>query len=346
MPSTEVAAGTLDQEQPWPDDGTGGGVHVAGPSVPVGLAPFSRAQTFTAGLSGALGQVDLHIAKETHFDTTAPLVVEIRNVDGGVPGPAVLASTTVPAADVSPRMSWVAVRFASPAIVTAGTQYAIVLYSEHLYTLTGIVDEGGAYAGGSLWFSPAWPPSGGWQHDDDSDIAFRTYVVVAPPADSTPPSISAPSSLTVDATSPQGAVVDYTVTAADDADRNPSVSCSPPSGSTFPIGTTTVNCTATDASGNTASASFPVTVKSPAQQVPDQVAVIQSYNLDKGTENSLTAKLDAALKALEAGDTATACNSLDSLINHASAQSGKKLTTAQASEIIDTATRIRNAIGC
>jgi hypothetical protein len=37
------------------------------------------------------------------------------------------------------------------------------------------------------------------------------------------------------------------------------VACVPPSGSAFPPGTTTVNCTATDASGNTATCSFAVT---------------------------------------------------------------------------------------
>src|SRR5262249_29560737 len=36
--------------------------------------------------------------------------------------------------------------------------------------------------------------------------------------------------------------------------------CNPPSGSTFPIGTTTVTCTVSDACGNTASCSFTVKV--------------------------------------------------------------------------------------
>jgi hypothetical protein len=39
------------------------------------------------------------------------------------------------------------------------------------------------------------------------------------------------------------------------------ISCNPPSGSIFPVGVTTVQCTATDASGNTAQASFTVTVE-------------------------------------------------------------------------------------
>src|SRR5262249_26966194 len=38
------------------------------------------------------------------------------------------------------------------------------------------------------------------------------------------------------------------------------VVCTPASGSVFPVGTTTVNCVATDPSGNTASCSFTVTV--------------------------------------------------------------------------------------
>src|SRR5439155_15127349 len=41
------------------------------------------------------------------------------------------------------------------------------------------------------------------------------------------------------------------------------VSCSPASGSTFPIGTTVVHCTASDTAGNTATASFFVVVSAP-----------------------------------------------------------------------------------
>ena len=44
-----------------------------------------------------------------------------------------------------------------------------------------------------------------------------------------------------------------------------SVSCSPSSGETFPIGTTAVNCTATDSLNRTASCEFPITVSKLAQ---------------------------------------------------------------------------------
>jgi len=47
-----------------------------------------------------------------------------------------------------------------------------------------------------------------------------------------------------------------------DADNCSSVTvvCAPPSGSQFPLGTTTVSCTATDGSANVATCSFTVTV--------------------------------------------------------------------------------------
>ena len=41
------------------------------------------------------------------------------------------------------------------------------------------------------------------------------------------------------------------------------VICMPASGSTFPVGTTTVSCTATDHAGNKAAASFAVSVAAP-----------------------------------------------------------------------------------
>ena len=66
------------------------------------------------------------------------------------------------------------------------------------------------------------------------------------------------------ATGRSGATVTYaTPTAYDIVDGPVAVSCSPSSGSTFPLATTTVTCTARDSHGNTASsqdATFTVTV--------------------------------------------------------------------------------------
>lgn len=79
--------------------------------------------------------------------------------------------------------------------------------------------------------------------------------------DTTAPTLSVPGSLTVTATSAAGAAVYYAVSATDLADPDPLVACSVASGAVVPLGTTTVTCTATDASGNTAQRSFTVTVQ-------------------------------------------------------------------------------------
>jgi N-acetylneuraminic acid mutarotase len=79
--------------------------------------------------------------------------------------------------------------------------------------------------------------------------------------DNTPPTITCPPSKTVECAGQTGAVATFTATASDNCDPNPSVGCSPPSGSVFPKGSTSVTCTATDASGNSSSnCSFTVAV--------------------------------------------------------------------------------------
>ena len=81
--------------------------------------------------------------------------------------------------------------------------------------------------------------------------------------DTQPPTISVPADFSLFATGPDGAVVFFFVSATDDIDSNPQLVCDHSSGSTFPIATTTVLCTATDSAGNTATASFQVTVIEP-----------------------------------------------------------------------------------
>ncbi len=85
--------------------------------------------------------------------------------------------------------------------------------------------------------------------------------------DTTKPTVSVPADITADATSPNGASVSFTATANDNIDGSIVATCNPASGATFPIGTTTVACTATDAHGNAGNASFKVTVKDSAGPV-------------------------------------------------------------------------------
>jgi uncharacterized protein len=80
------------------------------------------------------------------------------------------------------------------------------------------------------------------------------------PAENTPPVLTLPGDITVEASGPSGANVTYMVSATDNVDGDVPVSCEPPSGSTFALGATTVNCSASDAHGNTAHGSFTVNV--------------------------------------------------------------------------------------
>jgi hypothetical protein len=94
--------------------------------------------------------------------------------------------------------------------------------------------------------------------DSSGNQATGTFTVTV--ADSAAPVLSNPGHQTAEATGPGGAAVSYSVSAVDNVDPSPAVSCTPASGSTFSIGTTTVNCTARDAANNTSTTNFTVTV--------------------------------------------------------------------------------------
>jgi probable HAF family extracellular repeat protein len=72
-------------------------------------------------------------------------------------------------------------------------------------------------------------------------------------------------------------------------------------------------------------------------------ALTQSFNLPFGTENSLLAKLQAASAA---GPGNAACSDLNDFIAQVQAQSGKKITVAEANQLIATATQAEVAQGC
>jgi hypothetical protein len=106
------------------------------------------------------------------------------------------------------------------------------------------------------------------QHCEGADPALFGRIRIEnppPPPDVTPPTLNLPGDITVEATNASGTNVSYSVTASDDRDPNPTVTCTPSSGSFFPVGTTTVGCQATDASGNVATGSFLVNVYAPLQ---------------------------------------------------------------------------------
>ncbi|GAB3098369.1 HYR domain-containing protein [Lysobacter terrae] len=91
---------------------------------------------------------------------------------------------------------------------------------------------------------------------NDASSSFTVTV-----QDTTPPTLDLPANIVAEATGPSGAAVPFSASASDLVDADVTVSCLPNSGSTFALGTTTVNCTGTDDAGNSASGSFSVTVR-------------------------------------------------------------------------------------
>lgn len=98
--------------------------------------------------------------------------------------------------------------------------------------------------------------------------------------DVTAPTIASVNNINTTATSEAGAIVNYILpTSTDNCSGDVTVVASPASGSTFPVGTTTVTVTATDAAGNSSTTSFTVTVAlvptgiAPSIVVPETIRV-------------------------------------------------------------------------
>jgi len=97
--------------------------------------------------------------------------------------------------------------------------------------------------------------------DAAGNAGHATFAVIV--VDTTPPTLSGiPADITLTATGPNGAVAIWPApTAIDLVSGLVSVVCVPASGRTFPVGTTEVVCSATDAAGNTARGIFHVLVQ-------------------------------------------------------------------------------------
>ena len=97
--------------------------------------------------------------------------------------------------------------------------------------------------------------------DGKANTATKSFTVTVTPPPATPPKLTLPANITADATSTSGAKVTYTATAKDAAGKAITPKCTPASNTTFPVGITTVNCTAADSKGVSASGSFTVQVR-------------------------------------------------------------------------------------
>jgi hypothetical protein len=89
----------------------------------------------------------------------------------------------------------------------------------------------------------------------------------------TPPTLTVPVHQTTEATNPTGAIVAFTAAATDVIDATIPVVCAPASGSMFPLGTTTVTCSAANSAKLTSTQTFAVDVVDTAPPVLSQASV-------------------------------------------------------------------------
>ena len=188
-----LAASQLDQQQTSTNSGLG----------------FNKAnetaQTFTAGLSGSLDKVSVHINRYISTDVGA-LQVSIQTLDSsGFPSTKVLGSGSVPASNfvTNDPAAWEDVSLTPPAPVSSGTKYALVLSTandpadQSFYQWSAGTNN--PYAGGDAvrqGLRSLNQPEG-WHFliidGKPADFAFKTFVAhtTAPPHHTQAPRVQA-----------------------------------------------------------------------------------------------------------------------------------------------------------
>ncbi|NOS61550.1 MAG: HYR domain-containing protein [Nitrosarchaeum sp.] len=120
----------------------------------------------------------------------------------------------------------------------------------------------------------------------------------------TKPQLTIPKQVTQEATSSSGAVVNYDVSGKDTEDGTVIPSCDHPSDSIFPIGSTTVKCTANDSDSNSISGTFTVTVR---DTTPPNIAAFQPTEGSRD-ETGVVVFFEVTANDLVDGNVPTSCN--------------------------------------
>jgi hypothetical protein len=176
--------------------------------------------------------------------------------------------------------------------------------------------------------------------DDAGNTSSATETVTVLDVEAPVFGLSAQSLLEFNATSPSGANVSFNTSVTDNVGVT-ALSCEPASGSLFPVGRTTVTCTASDAAGNTSSESFLVSVIGAHEQLFNLLQYVISLNLPNGTSQPLVNQLRAAYSQ----DAYGACNKLGDFVSMVQKKSGN-IPNDQKAIMISEASRVMNATGC
>jgi hypothetical protein len=161
--------------------------------------------------------------------------------------------------------------------------------------------------------------------------------------DTTPPALTLPGDITLDGVAPEGAIAEYSASAVDDEDGPLVPTCIPPSGSTFPIGTTNVSCSATDAAGNTGSGTFAVHVLGVVPQLDNLAAAISA--LGRRMPN-LEDKVATILKFVLADKHDQACENIAAFEQNVASMIGGRLTATEAANLLLRTAHISGAYAC
>jgi Bacterial Ig-like domain (group 1)/HYR domain len=147
--------------------------------------------------------------------------------------------------------------------------------------------------------------------------------------------------------SPDGTLLGWDTHPTDNADWHPTVVCEPESFEfVFPIGDTTVTCTATDDSGNSSRGRFNVHVLSVAELLRQAQQSLVDYGVEPNLRRSLTAELEAAAKASAKGNDSATCSAITDYQDHVRAQAGKKLSEETAQSLLGNSDHIRRMVPC
>lgn len=246
-----------------------------------GNATATLTTTFTAGDNNMYGPFTRSAAATTATGIRAPVVLGVTPVDGdcSLQQDVIIAGGcfqfqffggTPPALSTITPNQVVAIEEGNPANVIPASNINILDNNEVevRFNLTSAANIGkmfrifvtSAQGGTSRNLSslPAGAPPGSPLGNEQGNVVKFTCF------DTLAPSVTCPTNITTAAAAGQTSkVVTYTAPAATDNLAGVTTNCTPASGSSFPVGTTTVQCTATDTSGNTANCSFNVTVTAP-----------------------------------------------------------------------------------
>ena len=153
--------------------------NTAGTTTGTGFGtPAWTGQTFIPGVTGLLAKADVQLFCNGCGATPPNLTLSVRNTAAGLPTGADLASVTIPGSTFASGAAVLfTATFGSPATLTAGTQYALVLRPVSVPAGSGyfwIRSSPSTYANGSRVLSA---DSGGtWSADTTRDFNFRTYM--------------------------------------------------------------------------------------------------------------------------------------------------------------------------